>query len=90
MLLCAEATCPWLSPILSTRDTLGRLHSGVQDWLSLGRDLPGGAALGLWREDPEQIVGDHVEVVVAVGGGEDPDLQGGQSDGAEPAPAPTC
>lgn len=47
--------------------------------------LAGGAALGLRWEDPEEVVGGHVEVVVAVGGGEDPDLQGGQTEGAEPA-----
>lgn len=46
---------------------------------------PQEAALGLRRVDPEQVGGGDVEVVVAVGWGEDSDLRG-QSRGSDPGP----
>lgn len=45
--------------------------------------LAGAAALGLGGEDAQEVVGGHVEVVVSVGGGEDPDLQREGTEGAE-------
>lgn len=66
---------------LHSPDPFGGLSSPPRPPAVSPPHLAGGAALGLRGEDAEEVVGGHVEVVVTVGGGEDPDLQRGHRGG---------